>query len=272
MYAYLLSFICFLLVSCQEVKKDFFYAKTNKRWFAAYKVEKINENYESLSDIQEPKGTIQPLLRIHYYQSDFKGISDCLFYRVSTLNDGAVSIVENPQNLDCNELFLKKPYAVKSSIHNFGIKLEGQSLMLRMDEENIQYDLLNIPKPTIRTVLKSSSDISIEFAAPILTKAKTVLLKEGDICKKVEDDCSVTFDRCSSCEGASYFLVNSKCSQGYSRICGIDRCGEKNEVACIRGVETSGMDMGFYCVNDSPVGFCQEGLRVICLNGTLYCE
>jgi hypothetical protein len=180
--------------------------------------------------------------------------------------------VENPNNLDCKDLLLVRPYAKKEKIRNFGIILKDDILKLRIDEDNIEYKLFNISKPRIEKVLNPSSEVSIQFASPVQTKTIVSYLKNGTICKKVEDDCSVSLDECNSCTGASYFLINSKCSHGYSRVCGIDHCGSRNEPACIRGVETSGIDMDFYCVNDSPVGFCNEGLRVICLNGTLYCE
>jgi len=272
MYGHLLILCTVILVSCNEVKKDYFFPKTNKRWFAAHKIEKINDNYEDLSDIDKPRGTIQPLLKIHYYQSDFKSVSDCLFYRVATLNDGVISVVENPKNLDCKELFLTLPYAKQVEIQNFGITINGDVLKLNIDKKSFEYKLFNIPKPRIEKVLNSSNEVSILFASPVQTKVVPNFLNNGSLCKVVEDDCSVTLNECSRCRGASYFIINSKCYKGFSRVCGIDHCGQKNKPACIRGVQTSEMDMSFYCVNDSPVGFCNEGLRVVCINGTLECE
>jgi hypothetical protein len=272
MYGYLLTLIILIFVSCNETKIDNFYADTNKRWFATYRVEKINDNYESLDDINEPKGTIQPLLRIHYYQSDFESVSDCLFYRVSTLKDGEITIVQNPLNLNCKQLLLKKPYAKKSNIQNFGITITENILELHVDKEKIVYKLFNISKGRAEKLLSPSSKTSMIFAANVQSITNSSTLKNGDLCKQVKDDCTVALDTCSRCNGSSYYLINSKCTTGYSRVCGVDHCGQKNEAACIRGVATSGIDMDFYCVNDSPVGFCSDDLRVVCINGALYCE
>jgi hypothetical protein len=52
----------------------------------------------------------------------------------------------------------------------------------------------------------------------------------------------------------------------------MDKCGRAGFPACIRGYVASKLDPNAFCINDSPVGFCQKGLRVVCLNNQLMCE
>lgn len=221
MYAYFIIISFLTLISCNEVVEDSFHIKTNERWFATFNIEKINNNYKDLTDIEKPKGTIQPLLRIYYYQGDFKKMSDCLFYKVSRVKDGELTVVKNPKDLDCKKIILNKSYAKITEIQNFGISTENDVLKLRVDEKIFKYKLFNFSKKRSQKVLSSSNEKSILFASPVKESVETVMLSSGKICKAVKDDCSVEFDKCSSCTGGSFNIINSKCPTNYSRVCGI---------------------------------------------------
>ncbi len=265
--------ILFLFLSCTEVEKSSFYSETNKRWLAATGVQRINTNYESLDLVNTPKGTTQPLLKIKFLDSNFTKVSDCLFYKIPKNNDGVLFVVENPTNKECKALIAEKAYASISNIRNFGIDLDHKTVKLNIDTKSIEYNFSNYPRKRKNKLLENSKTNDYLVASSINYHQKIKIFQNGEICFDIDDDCNITkIDRCDSCKGGFFKTIASKCSSSFRKVCGVDSCGEKHKPACIRGVETSGMNMNAYCINDSPVGFCNKELRVVCENGVLICE
>jgi hypothetical protein len=271
MYVYLLI-IFSLFLSCEEQKSNHFFDQTQKRWIATTSIEKINTNYKDLSLIISPKETVQALLKINFLDSNFNEVSDCLFYKIPKINEGELFIVENPKNVSCMDLVADTPFVKMKNIRNFGIEISS-FLRLKIDLEKIDYKLLNLASKRTKKILSSSSRRKILVASSVNYKLEKEELSDGSICFDINDECSETVkDHCDRCKGSFYLVVARACSSRFQKRCGESICGSKNNPACIRGFKTSGVKPENYCINDSPVGFCNTGLRVVCINSVLMCQ
>lgn len=274
MYVRLLVLLTFfILLGCRSQKEDQFLQKTQRRWISTTSIEKINTNYKSLSEVNSPKGTVHELLKINFLDRNYRKVSDCVFYKIPEFNEGVLFIVENPKNLKCKDLVADKAYVKLQNIRNLGIEI-GKKLIIKIDLVKLKYNLLNLSKKRSKKLLSSSALNTSLIASDVeYSLDRSDELKDGEICFDIDDECKVLIeDKCDSCVGSSFAVIASSCGVKYQRRCGENICGTKNNPACIRGFKTSGVSPQNYCINDSPVGFCQEGLRVVCENGTLICE
>lgn len=84
-------------------------------------------------------------------------------------------------------------------------------------------------------------------------------------CQQVNKDCeTIGENRCEDCKYGWFEVVDFQCSQGGSKFCGQNHCGEKNEPACPRGVKV---------VDVEDAGICQSDLEpVLNLEKILVCQ
>jgi hypothetical protein len=271
MYVYLLIILS-LLISCEEKKTNDFFGKTQRRWISTFSIERVNLNYKKLDLILSPRGTTQAILKINFLDQDFKEVSDCLFYKIPKVNDGEVFVIENPEQVDCMTLIAEKPYASLKSIRNFGLEI-SKKLRLKVDLYQYDYKLLNLKPKRSKKILSSSQLQAVQVASSVLYNKKEKILIDGDICFDIDDECKeVMSDQCHLCEGSFFLVIAKSCEKKYQKRCGDNICGSRNMPACIRGFKTSGVRAENYCINDSPVGFCQKGLRVVCVDHLLVCQ
>lgn len=280
---FLLSF--FVLISCQKkiVDSSFFY-ETNRRWIAASKVVWVSEHYKQDSQILEPKGTWQPILEVSFLDLNFNQVSDCLFYKVPHLgSDGVLKVISNPSGATCINIIGEEEYTEMNGIINFGYEYDPSlntknNLTLKIDTLRFKYNFLNMNNSKTGTSLLSSSVgiskiLGAKITSDISYNIQSIKHKNGKICFDVNNACEVVIpNTCDQCLFGSFKTVSSSCVTQHRRVCGVDMCGRKGFPACLRGFLASRIDLDKYCINDSPVGICQKGLRVICENNTLMCE
>lgn len=97
-------------------------------------------------------------------------------------------------------------------------------------------------------------------------------------CHQVDSNCqNIMTHQCNSCAFGHYEVIDHHCPQGGSKFCGVNRCGEQGQPACVRGevAATRLLKEGQilnWCSQGSPAGFCQQGLETHCDgNGVLIC-
>lgn len=270
----LLSLLSFL-ISCQEdrVSNDF-YKKSYNRWSAGTKVSWINPHFENQEKITEPENTTQALLEVEFLDKTFSKVSDCLYFSIPKKSEGGVLFfVANPERKPCSELILGDRFSEIKRIINFGFEVHEEELLLKIDEKRFTYKLLNyLKKKDFKTLSTSEEKVSL-ITSDIDYNIKKKILNNGDTCFEVDDECNIIKENeCDSCVGGHYQIINNKCRSLQTKVCGINNCGLKNQVACLRGYTSSGIKPENYCVNSSPLGFCDEGLNIVCENGILICE
>ncbi len=92
-------------------------------------------------------------------------------------------------------------------------------------------------------------------------------------CHHVDKNCN-TLEKysCDRCRWGWFETVGSECSMGGTKFCGVDRCGEKGEPACLRGNYLGSVNKHIQCKDKSLYGHCQEGLQARCDgDGVLVC-
>lgn len=250
-----------ILTSC------FKQAQEEKRYFAeelaaTYSVSEINENLVNAEKIEVAPGAWHPALRLSARGNRFKKIDYCLLVKAPyQLDPGKIKFVKaSGENKDCSEYLFSKEASAPIDFYNLFIEYKKPELILKVDQDIYRYKFWNLGEKSLLISNNSLEEGSL----------KSSLLKEGEVCRPVGDDCSIGEDLCERCESGSYYIKNSSCLSTYSKVCGVDNCGKKGESACIRGhVSTQVKD---YCIPDSPVGFCLGDNRVGCVNGALICE
>lgn len=285
MYGHSLILLIFLLVGCnEEVKQSKFYVETSKRWIAATSVSWISEHYEADQKILKPKGTWQAIMKVSFIDQSLNEVNDCLFYYVpKDGDDGILKVIPNRSNVFCKDLVGEQEYASIKGIINFGYEYDPsltskENLVLKVDTQRFIYNFMNMTENKYSNE-KLSSSVKLQksniatISSRVNYKVSYNKLRAGEVCFDIDDECKQMIpNKCSRCEYGSFQVVASKCKNKFRRICGIDRCGTKNQPACIRGYTASGVSPENYCINGSPAGICQKGLKVVCVNKTLICE
>lgn len=285
MYGTTLVLVLFSLFSCQRsaVKSDFFY-ETNRRWIAATKVSWVSKHFEQEDPILKPKGTWQAILKINFLDQDFNEVSDCLFYQVPSEDTvGVLKVIANRSNMPCENIIGENEYAKIDGIINFGYTYNSNldelvNLVLKVDTHRLKYNFLNLgnnkqAKELLSSSILISKNTGLLISSDINYRVRYGVLKNGDVCFDVDNECNITVEeRCNRCQFGFYKTISAACKTQYRKVCGMDECGTQGNPACLRGHLASELDASNYCINDSPLGICQKGLRVTCINGTLFCE
>ena len=276
MHAAIIALLAFL-ISCQDLKpRDSFYQTINDRWSAGVAVFE-GQNLKLNEFVTRPKSINIPLLKVEFLNYEGEKTYDCLFFKAAQDEEpGILKVVENVNNISCEKLASEKEVARIANIFNLKLDLVTNRLKLFVDEKLYEFILLNMgefPNRKYEAPIKKTYTPGVLYLSNVKTAGvKKELIKNGEFCYQVDDDCSVIKkNTCNQCENGWHEIIDTKCPSKLSRKCGADKCGQKGESACIRGSATVGLDPNFYCINDSPFGFCQEGLRVMCVNEVLVC-
>jgi hypothetical protein len=275
-----------LLSSCIKWQKaSNFQNILYQRWLGATTIHSIHPYIKQNESIKRPRGTWQKLFAVSFYDRSFEIQHDCLYYRVPTQQlPGKLVVTFNANNSLCNEAPPEKFDITKDQIYNFSyeISLNLQSknhLKLMIDETEMLFDFINLNSQAYNFELASHSIqkgrmTGLKVSSPVnsITESNLLKLADGVLCHGIDKNCKTRSNyRCEQCESGWYEVVSSDCPSQYNKICGQDNCGKRGQPACIRGRVSSEYKLG-YCINDSPIGFCDEGLRVYCNANQLVCR
>ena len=112
-----------------------------------------------------------------------------------------------------------------------------------------------------------------QYKSPSLWGSQNDNYREGTalLCHDFDKTCKEKMPfQCERCRYGWFEVVGYGCAQGGRKFCGRNRCGQRGQPACLRGfrhiVDSLSLEKkrGPLCRDDSPMAFCQIGLRVIC--------
>lgn len=259
---HVLSLIFFVFIACSD-KTSKALALNKNHFLNLVHVLEVDDTV--LNQVEVANREEKMFLRTIHYTNNFERVDYCYQARAGVGGELGFLKVYRTLNFDqsCASIAPKElELLIEEKFYNAAFSLQDENLIFHIDTEQVMAELIN---------LKSRSlEISITNKAQDLLSLAQEQLPDGELCQKTYDDCRETLDRCDLCENGSYFIKDSACATGYSKICGQDRCGEKGMPACITGHLASGVED--YCHPNSPMGFCREGLAVGCSNGRLICE
>ena len=256
------------MLACVSEKEE----DLSLRWLNATEILNKNPHFLEGVVITRPEGTWQSLFILE--KNDKK--QDCVFFKIpSQTEKGILKIKGLPVNEKCENLLLDKGDVSIQNISEFSYKKNSKALTFLINNKEYKFHFLNSALQDQPYALfegdYSDHKSEIRFLGKEITQRE--ILKQGEFCHRYKDDCSeeIAF-QCDRCENGVFTqVINSSCQKGYAKICGDISCGELNAPACIRGFGASGLKEE-YCVQDSPLGFCREGLRVRCVDGALICS
>ncbi len=265
-----LIFLC--LLSCEKFENNF-HKDTHERFIYAYEVKL---NVLNIKNKSIPKSTWFPIIELNLISKNYYNIKDCLFYYFS---DDKNEIKWVQDTYDCNDPYQEGILYKTDKIEL--LEIDQNNLIIHFKNNVFKYPMINQLR---KTKIKFQTDLyshgldetyesGLKIISPyIQDKFKRPLLNEGEICHDIADDCSdsVRF-QCHLCPNGWYSEIHGNCTKNLRKRCGTIECGSKGQVACLRGFVVTGLSLDF-CFPDSPLGFCAEGLRVICKDKTLYCE
>lgn len=278
---FILFFIIFL-IGCSPVDHDvdYFNDILFSRWVSTIRINQVNEHFSNKKIISEPKGTWQVLMGVEYISDiNLDSSFDCLLYKIGK-NTGTLKVVNNKKFGDCNNTIFEEGIEIEN-ISNVSFDLKRNLIIsgIKNNKEiKMKFRFLNrLSDKKILTKKYSSSELRRLIPGALIQSSERIQGKEfipiedGKFCHNLNDNCTdEIINSCDQCSSGWYPIINSACKKKYSKVCGRNVCGQKGEAACIRGYEWIEYDED-YCINDSPIGFCNKGLRVICDKKKLIC-
>lgn len=261
------TFLLILLTSFQLFSKE----SIDHYLMASYKVE-VSSIYQANSKNLK-KGLSYNLMTFYVYSSRFNTLKYCLNISLGEGLTGSIMyLTKSNENQDCSKTLFDKRLYKTSYFYNYDVSLNHNKLILKYDNKLKKIKLLNLKNERALKLFESSLTNPVDIAIIDDNDFYPPRIKKGEFCQKVDDKCNdLITPSCNVCEGPHYSVINSNCRKRFSKICGTNNCGEKGQPACIRGFKTVELNLN-YCLTDSPLGFCKEGLRVFCHNSLLICE
>ncbi len=212
----------------------------------------------------------------------------CVFYRVPMVDLGELLITKNKagkclghigsddkkiatlRDINGLKVSFKDDKDNFFSIFSLSFFKSGKSKEVQFILGNINRDKNNLLTimPSVNFYKKSDKNYKMMGELQDNYKEKTAIA-----CHKVNKECSTTLDfKCDKCRYGWYEVVNVSCPQGGDKYCGQENCGEKGSPACARGFSYIKQKFKNVCFNDSPFGFCNQGLSPVCDdNSVLIC-
>lgn len=215
------------------------------------------KNFSVLDEvITRPIGAESLILSIQYYdESSLKLSNDCLYYRTPFREKkGELTLVRQFRN-ECSEIQEGTVIAGLKEISDLMISKKNHRLIFSYVKGSefisSSYPLIDEKGKTRhekyqsikREALYSSLQLlkidtdSFDAINPNLGNINdSFALGSAIRCHQVSKECKdVKENICNRCRYGYYEVVDYQCPQGGSKYCGINRCGEKNGPACVRG-------------------------------------
>ncbi len=259
-------------------------ASAPRHWNSALEIVDRHEFYLDGEAIVKPKDAWQVLFSVVYPDGQLNLQKDCVLFRVPGATTGELKIKKTDKNHDCEDFLFIPGDQTWVGIKALDFSTKNKIIVLNQTLEKYQsetwkvslHDEVERPKPTM---YMSSADYKapkiILLAASDkldLTTPAQGMLKNGQICHEVSDDCHLSkTSQCQNCpEG--WYEVPTGCPIG-PKYCGIQQCGKKNQPACRRGIKYQrDSEKKYECRGDNSFAYCSAGLKIQCEGAQAFCR
>jgi len=240
-------------------------SQINERWQYAISYKKI---LKQTGYVTQPLGSYALLLELKVPKNSYLHVHDCVYYKVPFKEiSGELVIEEKNDDSKCD---LDPSENAKIRISNvekfkfetyknqliFDLMLNGVThqlkfLMINLEEERIYQDYRPLLKKNHLSFLTYLKNIDSGGREHLLGKYGDRYSSDTSIaCLKMNDQCEIVGENiCDSCRYGHFEVIKHKCKTG-PRFCGINRCGEKDEPACLRGQKSMLDDIDGICSGD----------------------
>ena len=248
-------------------------ADVREDWLSVYKITQRHPIYISGEPLQRPQGTFQLLMALHFVDRHGKPRRDCLWYRLPSGESlGLLKVIRSES--ECRDWNSVAHWEIPE-IRSFSFKLQGHGLSFEFTNPEAQlklekFSFLNLPVPrTLERFMSSPSARQVRgvfFLGPH-SHVEKVSLSLPALATGIE--CSFVAGTCQRCvEG----VIQVADPDRPHFKCGIDRCGEKDQLACRRGFEWKREREKPTCRRDPWHLYCQQGLRLECEGELGFCR
>jgi hypothetical protein len=256
-------------------------AQVPSHWSHILDVRDKHEFYKNDENITKPKNSWQTLFSLVYMNVNLHFIKDCIYLRVPGSEPGVLKVKSIPYQSKCEDYLLYTGEIERTGIKTVLFKFLEKEASLDFTKTDFKSEkwIIHFQRSNEKTypmMNLSSAEFKspkIIFLAPkslIKINSRPPLLKTGDICHDVKEDCEATPSVCSQCNQGWYELPNG-CAEG-PKYCGSLDCGKKNGPACRRGIKWQKSDEEFDCARNSSFAYCSNGLIIDCEGRKAFCR
>lgn len=255
------------------------FASTPPQWSGVLEIGEKHEFYQEGKAFEAPANSWQTLFSVSYVTRDLKKFKDCVFYRIPGVEAGKLKLKTTLPEVSCEKFILEPGDREIEGVKSLEYVSVKNGLNLTFSLPKYKLELWEIRLPVSGSKEPRSLMSSAEFKSPkVLLLAPPSQVKEQSkpvfaqgICHKIDDNCQeISLSTCSECEEGWYEIPNG-CPQG-PKHCGRDRCGEKNQPACRRGMEYQRTPKKYECRIDPSFAYCKPGLVIQCEGALAYCR
>ncbi len=242
-------------------------------WMSVYKISRQHPVYRSGEPILRPEGTYQLLMALHFISKEGEVKQDCIWYRLPNAElMGLLKVIRGAK--ECKDWNEDSVWEI-DEIRSFSFKLESQKLSLEYTTQDahlkvLKFSFLNLPKEKSYDLFQSSTTNrqirGVFFLAPY-SESETITHPN----QSIENEALCSFLD-GSCQRCSQGVISVSDADKPRFKCGVDRCGEKDALACLRGYNWKREREKPTCRRDPWHLYCQMGLRLECEGELGFCR
>jgi hypothetical protein len=248
----------------------------SERWLTVAKIVERHSEFVSGDVLKRPEGTWQLLYGTIRSESAPAGfVRDCLWVKIPKKGDGELKLTVQGAEEACGMQWEKEELLHLKKLKAIQFALDGSRAQLWLTDEtgrvlNWKASSLNIAQEAEKKLYGNSAPVRVTPGVFFFAPNATVTQERGkDLVGELADSyparpCTLEGD-CRLCRYGVYRV-------GEAYYCGIDRCGEKNQPACLRGTRWQRTRTTFSCRTDDSHIFCAPGLKVECEGEQALCR
>jgi len=255
--------------------------KWSKEWRTVMSVQEQHSGYQSGDVLKKPAGTWQLLLSVLRAGRAIDGLAkDCVWVFIPNQDDGIFKITTVRPTESCVDKWESYGWIEEKNLRAIQFVLQSTTAQFWLTDKSGRVhtwktEFLNTVKFADYKLFDSSVEKRKVPGVFFFSPDSPIDIKHGsELIGKIEDEypqspCSYKDGSCLRCRFGVYRV---KAGDETNYYCGIDRCGEKNQPACERGVTWQRLRQTFTCRGDNSHVYCLPGLKVECVGEQAICR
>jgi hypothetical protein len=273
-----MKFLILLLIPCIAFASV---EKWSQEWRTVMSVQEQHPGYQSGDVLKKPAGTWQLLFSILRAGRAIDGLAkDCVWIYVPLKDDGVLKVITVHPTESCENKWENYGWIEEKDLHAIQFVLQSTSAQFWLTDitgrvHTWKADFLNTVKKAEFKLFESSVEKRKIPGVFFFSPNTLIDIKQGSqLIGKMEDEYpqSVCSYKDGSCLRCRFGVYRVKAGDETTYYCGIDRCGEKNQPACERGVTWQRLRQTFTCRGDNSHVYCLPGLKVECVGEQAICR
>ena len=273
-----MKFLILLMLPCMAFASV---EKWSKEWRTVISIQEQHSGYQSGDVLKKPEGTWQLLFSVLRAGVAIDGLAkDCVWVQIPTQDDGILKIIKVLPTESCQNKAESESWIEEKELRSIQFVLQSTGAQFWLTDKSGRVhdwksEFLNTKTTSEFKLFDSSVDKRKIPGGFVFSPDRTIDIKHGtELMGSMEDEypqnpCSYKDGSCWRCRFGVYRV---KAGDENNYYCGVDRCGEKNQPACERGVTWQRLRQTFTCRGDNSHVYCLPGLKVECVGEQAICR